>query len=402
MQAYKTTRWTFWPVSVAVWVAVCLPGVVHAQETAQNPLRIVLGREHGDRYTGGRTVDVLVRIGAANWEGITAMGLYERIPDGWTLEDVRLVGGVPPSVSPEPKSTGVLQFIWILPPRAPVSMRYTLRVPPQDSGVRSFSGQVEYRLGGGKLTSNVALSQLDGIADELPVVTLRGDASMTVDQYAAFEDPGATATDAEDGDLSARVQVAGQVDTSEAGEYTLTYGVLDSVGNRAEPVTRVVTVAPIAGGPAAGDSPGRPRAPARPPAHPVRARPPGSAAADKTMPAAGALLLPEVVNPGLESGDNPFSLPLNGDHTKGGTSSGDPIQAPGAGSVRNAAAAGSKSAERIADALVSGSGPEGGRPQPSTAPGPGRKLAMTLACGMLGLVAAGCWTASRGVRRRNR
>ena len=52
---------------------------------------------------------------------------------------------------------------------------------------------------------------------------------------------GVTATDKEDGDLTSAIKVAGTVDTSKAGEYTLTYSVKDSSGKETK-VTRVVTV----------------------------------------------------------------------------------------------------------------------------------------------------------------
>jgi hypothetical protein len=56
-----------------------------------------------------------------------------------------------------------------------------------------------------------------------------------------FDDPGATATDLEDGDLTNQIQTAGNVNTSAPGVYTLTYTVIDSAGNRAQ-AQRIVRV----------------------------------------------------------------------------------------------------------------------------------------------------------------
>ena len=48
-----------------------------------------------------------------------------------------------------------------------------------------------------------------------------------------YEEPGATAIDEKDGDLSEKIVIEGQVDTSKEGTYTITYKVSDSKGNEA-------------------------------------------------------------------------------------------------------------------------------------------------------------------------
>ena len=84
--------------------------------------------------------------------------------------------------------------------------------------------------------------ELTGADNVAPVITLIGDADMEVYQGATFRDPGATAADDIDGDVSENIQVTGSVNTAEAGVYTLTYNVSDVSGNAAEPVVRTVTV----------------------------------------------------------------------------------------------------------------------------------------------------------------
>nr|MBQ6241036.1 polysaccharide deacetylase family protein [Lachnospiraceae bacterium] len=74
-----------------------------------------------------------------------------------------------------------------------------------------------------------------------PVITLRGDSSVTLEFGQSFEDPWATAEDNLEGDISARIQVSGGVDVNQAGTYTLTYSVTDSYGNTGS-ATRQVTV----------------------------------------------------------------------------------------------------------------------------------------------------------------
>ena len=74
-----------------------------------------------------------------------------------------------------------------------------------------------------------------------PVVTLVGDAALELTLGDTFTDPGATAADETDGDLTSAVVVTGSVDTATEGLYTLTYTATDAAGNVGS-VSRVVTV----------------------------------------------------------------------------------------------------------------------------------------------------------------
>jgi len=76
-----------------------------------------------------------------------------------------------------------------------------------------------------------------------PVITLTGNAAIALETGDAYTDAGATATDVEDGDLTAAIVVGGDVvNTAAAGTYTITYNVTDMNGNAATEVTRTVTV----------------------------------------------------------------------------------------------------------------------------------------------------------------
>ncbi len=76
-----------------------------------------------------------------------------------------------------------------------------------------------------------------------PEITLLGASPLEVNQGTTFTDPGATATDDLDGDLSASIVFGGDtVDTDTAGDYTITYDVSDDAGNAADTVTRIVRV----------------------------------------------------------------------------------------------------------------------------------------------------------------
>jgi hypothetical protein len=75
-----------------------------------------------------------------------------------------------------------------------------------------------------------------------PTLTLRGEPTVNIIIDAPFTDPGATATDAVDGDLTSRVVASGTVNNTVLGTYTITYTVTDLSGNAATPVTRTVNV----------------------------------------------------------------------------------------------------------------------------------------------------------------
>jgi hypothetical protein len=75
-----------------------------------------------------------------------------------------------------------------------------------------------------------------------PIVTLVGASSMTVSLNSAFVDPGATATDDEDGTIAtSAITVTGTVNKDLAGTYTLTYAATDAAGNTGN-ATRTVIV----------------------------------------------------------------------------------------------------------------------------------------------------------------
>ncbi|WP_278739326.1 immunoglobulin-like domain-containing protein [Paenibacillus macerans] len=75
-----------------------------------------------------------------------------------------------------------------------------------------------------------------------PAIELIGPNPMTVEANSPFADPGATAYDVQDGDLTASIQVTGAVETSVLGTYSLSYDVSDTAGNAAATVTRTVYV----------------------------------------------------------------------------------------------------------------------------------------------------------------
>ncbi len=97
--------------------------------------------------------------------------------------------------------------------------------------------EVTYTLEEGRrsksVTRHVVVEDLNG-----PVIRLNGNATMAADSYETFEDPGVTAVDDVDGDVSDRVSV--KVDQLEDGTIQVVYSVADSAGNESSEVRRLV------------------------------------------------------------------------------------------------------------------------------------------------------------------
>ncbi|MGB0937610.1 MAG: immunoglobulin-like domain-containing protein [Colwellia sp.] len=78
-----------------------------------------------------------------------------------------------------------------------------------------------------------------------PVITLTGEAAISLEQGSAYEDAGANVTDNVDENVTAVVG-GDTVDTNTVGTYTITYNATDAAGNQAVEVTRVITVTEMA------------------------------------------------------------------------------------------------------------------------------------------------------------
>jgi len=85
--------------------------------------------------------------------------------------------------------------------------------------------------------------EITNIDRDKPVIQLIGLDRMQIPRGGVFTDPGATAWDEQDGDLSAAIVVSGDVVNSNlSGTYQLEYRVADRAGNEADPVIRTVIV----------------------------------------------------------------------------------------------------------------------------------------------------------------
>ena len=75
--------------------------------------------------------------------------------------------------------------------------------------------------------------------DGEPTITLKGSTSDTLIKGSKYSEPGYSAIDKCDGDLTKDVKVSGSVDTSKIGTYTITYEVTNSIGKK---VTKTRTI----------------------------------------------------------------------------------------------------------------------------------------------------------------
>ena len=78
--------------------------------------------------------------------------------------------------------------------------------------------------------------------DTPPVITLKGNKTITIEAGLTYVDPGYTATDNRDGNITDMVVITGTVDTNTPGTYTIQYDVLDSSSNAAIQQIRTITV----------------------------------------------------------------------------------------------------------------------------------------------------------------
>ena len=92
---------------------------------------------------------------------------------------------------------------------------------------------------GGSVTDSFVITVSDVTA---PVITLTGDAVVSLEQATTYNDDGATASDNIDGDITGNIVTVNPVDVDTVGSYTVTYNVSDAAGNAATQVTRTVNI----------------------------------------------------------------------------------------------------------------------------------------------------------------
>lgn len=146
-------------VVMVAWAAAALfsgcpidPGT-----NVDNPAGVVLERAAGN-FVPGQEFTVTVTIGAQRGSSISALGLTETVPEGWTYVATDGDAGQMPALAPHQGDSGELGFIWISMPDFPVTFTYTLLVPEGAVSPAEISGQVDYYQALGLLSSDNTVS----------------------------------------------------------------------------------------------------------------------------------------------------------------------------------------------------------------------------------------------------
>ena len=120
-----------------------------------------------------------------------------------------------------------------------VQLNHQIKVRVTSSGDNSTAVSATLTAGGVSDTFTVTT---EAFVDETPpVITILGDNPLTITEGDTFTDPGATALDDVDGDITGSIVVTGSVDANTPGEYVLTYSATDEAGNTGT-ATRTVIV----------------------------------------------------------------------------------------------------------------------------------------------------------------
>jgi len=75
-----------------------------------------------------------------------------------------------------------------------------------------------------------------------PVITIIGYNPIYTNKDSAYVDPGATATDDVDGNITSKIVVTNNVNVADTGTYQVKYNVADNAGNKATEAVRTVKV----------------------------------------------------------------------------------------------------------------------------------------------------------------
>ena len=78
-------------------------------------------------------------------------------------------------------------------------------------------------------TTNIVEQKKDSVP---PTLTLQGNSEINIAINSKYQDLGCTATDNIDGDLTTKINIDNNIDTTKKGNYTVNYTVQDSSGNK--------------------------------------------------------------------------------------------------------------------------------------------------------------------------
>ena len=90
--------------------------------------------------------------------------------------------------------------------------------------------------------AEVKVRKVRVVDTEGPVIALKGEPTVQLEAGGSYEEPGASASDRVEGDLTAAVKMSGDVDTTVTGSYEIRYEAQDSRGNAGNAAVRQVVV----------------------------------------------------------------------------------------------------------------------------------------------------------------
>ena len=90
--------------------------------------------------------------------------------------------------------------------------------------------------------AEVKVRKVRVVDTEGPVIALKGEPTVQLEAGGSYEEPGASASDRVEGDLTAAVKMSGDVDTTVTGSYEIRYEAQDSRGNAGSAAVRQVVV----------------------------------------------------------------------------------------------------------------------------------------------------------------
>ncbi len=222
---------------------ICSVSTGETAPPAESPqASLILTRGHPDRYQPGDAVEIVVTINGWGIENVRALGLQETVPEDWTLLAVQAYGDTLPDIYPEPGARPPFEFVWISPPPLPCVFSYTALVPESSRREKELSGVLLYHLNAGPLQTPPTVTYISGPEPESPEIRLRGDNPMEVPKDTDWVDPGYTALDYDNQDITGQVTVTGTVDTGTPGVYALEYRVTSASTTLSATVTRTVRV----------------------------------------------------------------------------------------------------------------------------------------------------------------
>jgi hypothetical protein len=193
-----------------------------------------------DYYIPGQTVRLRMNIDLLPGAGTPTVTFFDtEVPSGWTFGGVS--GDDVPNVIPL-QTEGTLRFAWLGGLEPPAAFFVDLEVPLSETAPRTINSRVRYRdsLGTANNTGFIGTNlRRDPVR---PVLALLG-GGVTLNCQQSFVDPGVSAFDNADGDLSAQIIVGGDfVNPGVPGRYVITYDVTDRSGNTAIQLRRSVAV----------------------------------------------------------------------------------------------------------------------------------------------------------------